>query len=107
MEEKSIIARFSGENAKVKQAFREILEEAEELGLIGDDLVINKVPSKVEKSKLQNKSASDIMAKTSGNEEKIEGFMEEVIALASEKLGLSTPSTGIKLIESSNDGKDK
>ncbi|WP_354624932.1 hypothetical protein [Psychromonas sp. MME2] len=107
MEKKSIIARFSGENAKVEEAFNEIIQQAEELGLIGEDLVINKVPNKVEKSKLQNKSASDIMAKASGDEEKIEDFMEEVIALASERLGLESPSTGIKLIEGNNDDNDE
>lgn len=106
MEEKDIIVRFSGENTKVKEAFNEIIERASELGLIGEDLNINRVPDKVERSKLQNKSASDIMVKASGDEEKIEAFMEEVISMMSESLGIDSPSTGIKLLGSTDDDEN-
>jgi 2-phosphoglycerate kinase len=105
MDEKDIIARFSGKNSKVKEALDEIIEQAVELGLIGEDLSINKVPKKVEKSKLQNKSASDIMVNVSGDESKIEAFMEEVITLVSENIGIDTPSTGVKLLQGNNDDK--
>lgn len=71
--------------------------------MIGSDLNINKVPNKVEKSKLQNKSASDIMVKVSAKEDRAEAFMEELIAIVSENLGLDSPSTGIKLLDGSSD----
>lgn len=105
MEEKDLIIRFSGDNSKVEEAFQEIIEKSAELGLIGSDLCINKVPDKVEKSKLRNKSASDIMVKVSASEEKAEAFMEELVSIVSESLGLDSPSTGIKLLDEVNNDK--
>ncbi len=107
MEEKDLIVRFSGDNSKVEEAFHEIMEQAAELGLIGNDLSINKVPDKVEKSKLRNKSASDIMVKVSASEEKAEAFMEELISIVSENLGLDSPSTGIKLLGEVSDDEEE
>lgn len=107
MKEKDIIVRLSGENAEIVKAFEEIVKKSTELGLIGEDLQIKKVPDKVEKSKLRNKSASDIMVKVSGGENTIEAFMADVIASASENLGLETPSTAIKLSGSKHNEKDK
>jgi len=107
MKEKDLIVRFSGDTSKVKKAFQEIIEQATELGLIGSDLRINKVPEKVEKSKLKNKSATDIMVKVSASEEKTEAFMEELTSIVSESLGLNSPSTGIKLQDEVKDDEDK
>lgn len=107
MGEKDLIVRFSGDNSKVKEAFQEIIEQAAELGLIGSDLRINKVPDKVEKSKLRNKSATDIMVKVSASEDEAEAFMEELISIVSESLGLNSPSTGIKLLDEASDDEDK
>ncbi|CAI1738563.1 hypothetical protein [Serratia proteamaculans] len=103
MQEKDIIVRFSGEDSKVREAFTEIIEQATELGLIGDDLCINKVPEKVQKDKLQVKSASDIMVKVSADEDKIADFMDELISIVSKKLELSSPSTSIKLLNGEGD----
>lgn len=107
MKERDLIVRFSGDNSKVEEAFHEIIEQAAELGLIGSDLCINKVPDKVEKSKLKNKSASDVMVRVSASEEKAEAFMEELISAVSENLGLDSPSTGIKLLDEASDDEEK
>ena len=107
MQEKDIIVRFSGDNSKVKEAFAEIIEQAAELGLISEDLNINKVPSKVEKSKRLNKSASDIMVQVSADENKIEDFMEELIAVVAKNFGLDNPSTSIKLLDGKNDDEEQ
>lgn len=98
MSEKDIIVRFSGDHAKVKEAFREIIMEAEAIGLSGEDLFLNSVPEKVQKGKLKNKSASDVMAKVSGDEVTIEAFIDEVVIMVSERLSLDSPSTGLKLL---------
>lgn len=99
--EKHLIARFSGDQAKVKEALSDISERAHALGLTGEDLCINKVPERVEKGKLKNKSASDIMAKVSGSEDTVEAFIDDVIRVVSEDLGLDAPSKGLKLLPSS------
>ena len=106
MEKKDLIVRFSGDTSKVEEAFQEIIGKAAELGLIGSDLSIKKVPDKVEKNRLRNKSASDIMIKVSTSEEKAEAFMEELISIASESLGLDSPSTGIKLLSETSDDEE-
>lgn len=107
MREKDVIVRFSGDHDKVKEAFSDIFERAHALGLIGEDLYINKVPEKVEKGKLKNKSASDIMAKVSGSEATVEAFIEEVVSAVSESLSLDAPSTGLKLLTKNENEKDE
>ena len=46
------------------------------------------------------------MIKVSTSEEKAEAFMEELISIASESLGLDSPSTGIKLLSETSDDEE-
>ena len=47
------------------------------------------------------------MVKVSASEEEAEAFMEELISIVSENLGLNSPSTGIKLLGEASDDEDK
>lgn len=96
MKKKDIIVRLSGERDSVDKAFSEIIEKARALGMIGEDLQVNKVAKKVESKKLKDRSTSDIMAKATGNEANIDAFMEDVINRVSQDLNLDSPSTSIK-----------
>ncbi len=64
------------------------------------------LPVKMNKSVL-TKSSSDIMAKVSASEDAVELFMNDLIEIVSENLGLNSPSTGIKLLSSTSDDKKK
>lgn len=107
MDEKDILVRLSGDATKVSEAFSEIIEKAAEIGLIGEDLNIKNLPSKIEKKNLQNKSSSDILIQVSTSENKAEYFMEDIISIASEILGLEIPSTSIELLNGKSNEKTK
>jgi hypothetical protein len=100
------MVRLSGDQDSVDKAFSEIIEKARALGMIGEELQINKVAKKVESKKLKDRSTSDIMVKAAGNEANIEAFMEDVISRVSQDLSLDSPSTSLKRLLG-NDHEEK
>ncbi len=102
MSDKDLIIRVSGSNELAEEFLSQVQKEAETHGLLPDSQSIRAVPSKVRKEDIKSTKAKDLKISVTGDETKVETFLEAVIESVTEEIGLPKPSLNLKLESSEN-----
>ena len=97
MNDKDMIFRISGNFKQVQEFQEELIQASKELNLLPENKSIKPVPLKIKKEDVKNRAAKDMQFSVSGNENKVEEFINSVILTVEEELKLSNPSKHLKL----------